>query len=161
MIRTKKAPLAALTASLLVAPAAANAADEIVLFNAAVAGACILTVGTPGTMAVDVATYQTLSSKNATGIAGTVTALTSGTGFEVSTTAPSAFLVAPATGNDNVSFASSYSLSGVTTILDVPGITPTVLGLGLTQVDVDLTATKSSGGFETGLYTASVTVTCE
>ena len=87
--------------------------------------------------------------------------LTTGTTFRISALAPASFTLAPATGNDNVSFAAAYSGSGATTITSTPGATQTSLGLGLTNVVVQLGATKSSGNFASGNYTATVTVRCE
>ncbi|MFC6490537.1 hypothetical protein [Nitratireductor sp. GCM10026969] len=155
-----------LTKSLVAATALAAstlpglAADGTVLFNASVLSTCLITIGTPGVMTAS-ADYTELSSLEAGGASGTATILTTAAGYEVSTSAPVAFVSAPAGGDDSVTFASSYSASGVTSLTDVVGSVTSVLGLGLTNLDVDLTATKSAGAFPAGSYVAEVTVTCE
>ncbi|EKF20948.1 hypothetical protein [Nitratireductor pacificus] len=138
----------------------AGAVDGSVIFNGTVLSTCLITIGTPGTLAAN-AGFTALSSDEAGGISGTATILTTGLGYNVSTAAPSAFTSAPAGGDDSVTFASSYSASGVTSLLDVVGTLTSPLGLGLTNLNVDLTATKSAGHFPAGVYSAVVTVTCE
>jgi hypothetical protein len=102
-----------------------------------------------------------LSSGNAGGVNGSVTATTTGTGFSVTTEAPSSFTLSPAGGGTNVTFVSSYSATGVTTISLSAGTTITPLNLGVTAVDVHLSATKSTGSFPAGAYSAEVLVRCE
>lgn len=137
-----------------------HAANGSVLFNGSVLSTCLITIGTPGTLVAS-ADYQTLSSTEAGGVSGSATILATGMGFQVSTGAPTAFVSSPAGGDDSVTFASSYSASGVTTLTDVVGSITSPLGIGLTNLSVDLTATKSAGTFPAGNYTAEVTVTCE
>lgn len=141
-------------------PSAAGAVEGNVIFNGSVLSTCIITIGTPGTIAAN-GDFTELSSKETGGLPGTATILTTGSGFNVSTAAPAAFTSAPSGGNSSVTFASTYSASGVTTLLDVVGTVTSPLGVGLTNLDVDLSATKSIGHFPAGNYTAEVTVTCE
>lgn len=138
----------------------ANAAEGTVTFNGTVLPSCLITIGTPGTLTAD-AGYTELSSKNAGGVAGTATVVATAATFGLSTSAPATFTSAPAGGDDNVTFVSNYSASGVTSVTDVVGTVTTPLGIGLTNVNVDLTATKASGNFPAGNYIADVTITCE
>jgi hypothetical protein len=145
---------------LILSPTKSSAATANVPFTGAVLSVCVLTVGTPGVIAPN-SSYTQLSSKNAGGSAGTVTALATGTGFAITTEAPSSFTSAPAGGGTNAAFASSYSGSGATTISSTDGATQTSLNAGTTNLDVHLTATKSSGTFPAGSYSAEVLVRCE
>ncbi|WP_295813597.1 hypothetical protein [uncultured Nitratireductor sp.] len=138
----------------------AAAITDTVIFNGNVLSTCLITLGTPGILASN-GDFSVLSSTEAGGASGSATILTTGTSFSVSTSTPAAFIAAPTGGDDNVTFASSYSASGVTTLLDVVGSVTSPLGLGLTNVDVDMSATKSTGTFPAGSYTAEVTLTCE
>ncbi|WP_025031235.1 MULTISPECIES: hypothetical protein [Nitratireductor] len=156
MFRTSLSAL--LLTTIFTAPAAA--VTDTVIFNGNVISTCLITVGTPGVLGTNGA-LNVLSSTEAAGVSGTATVVTTGTGFNMSTSTPAAFLVAPAGGDDDVTFSSSYSASGVTTLLDVVGTVTSPLGLGVTNVDVDLSATKSAGVFPAGNYTAEVTLTCE
>lgn len=147
-----------LLSAIFIAPAAA--VTDTVIFNGNVISTCLITVGTPGILSTNGA-MNVLSSSEAGGVSGTATVVTTGAGFNLSTSAPSTFFLAPAGGDDDVSFATHYSASGVTSLLDVVGSVTSPLGLGLTNVDVDLSATKSAGVFPAGNYTAEVTLTCE
>jgi len=152
---------ALLAATLLAAAAApAGAVTETMTFSGTIAPVCTITVDSPGVMAPDSALAE-LSTTQAGGSAGVATIQTSGTSFNVSTTAPSTFSTAPAGADANVTFASLYSATGATTLTDVAGATPSPLGQGTTTLNVDLTATKSSGTFPDGSYSADLVVTCE
>lgn len=139
---------------------AANAVNGTVIFNGTILATCLITIGTPGTLVAS-ADFTELSSQNGGGLSGTATVVTTGLGYSLSTSAPASFTSAPADGDANVTFSSSYSASGVTSLLDVVGSVTSPLGLGITNVEVDLAATKSAGIFPAGSYTAEVTVTCE
>ena len=143
-----------------ISTSSAGAVEGSILFNGTVLSTCVITIGTPGTLVTN-AGYTVLSSQEPGGIAGTATILATGLGFNVSTAAPTAFTSAPAGGDDAVVWSSGYSASGVTTLVDVVGSVTSPLGLGLTNLDVDLTAAKSAGNFPAGNYSAVVTVTCE
>jgi hypothetical protein len=133
------------------------AADATAVFSGAVASTCILTVGSPGLITAD-AGFTHLDSDNAGGAESTVAALATGAGFKVSALAPTTFTVGNST---NVTFAADYSLTGATAASNVAGATPTTLNAGSTSVSVGLEASKSSGTFPAGVYSAAVTVRCE
>ena len=137
-----------------------QAATSSIPFTGLVLSICSLIVGTPGVIAPN-ANYNELSSSNSGGIDGTITAITTGTGFSVTTEAPSGFTLAPTGGSSNVAFSTSYSATGATTINLTAGTTITPINLGATVVDVELTATKSIGSFPAGAYAAEVLVRCE
>jgi hypothetical protein len=136
------------------------AATANVPFSGTILSICALTVGTPGIIAPN-ANYTQLSSQNAGGSSGSVAAVTTGTGFSVTTEAPSSFTLSPTGGGTNVTFTSSYSATGVTTVSLSAGATVTPLNVGITNVAVHLSATKSSGSFPAGAYAAEVLVRCE
>ena len=144
----------------IAAVAPIQAVDTAVTFSSTIAGICSLLIGTNGIIAANV-DYTELSSENLTGVPGVVTAITTSGGYSLSALAPGAFTAAPVGGDTDVTFTSNYSGIGTTIIPETDGATPTPLNLGLTIVTVDLTATKSSGIFPAGNYTADVTVRCE
>lgn len=138
----------------------ADAADSLVPFTALVTSTCVLTVGTPGVLGAN-SDFSVLSSSASGGVAGTVSALSTGTTFKVSAIAPTAFSIAPDGGNTGVTFAATYSGTGSTSIGTTPGDTQSTLATGVTLLTVNLDATKSSGPFPGGAYTTEVTVRCE
>jgi len=79
--------------------------------------------------------------------------------YSVSAPAPAAFTSAPSGGNTNVTFASVFRLDG--SGVDNPGSSPQRVSNGTHSLQVDLTATKSSGIFPAGNYQGTVTVLCE
>lgn len=139
---------------------AASAAEGNAIFNGLVTATCAVTIGLPGVLDVN-AGSTVLSSQQGIGSAATVAILATGDIFSVSTDAPSAFTVAPTGGSDNVTFATTYSGTGGTTIAETNGTTSTSLNTGLTNVSVNMSATKTSGAFNAGNYTGLVTVRCE
>ena len=141
-----------LTVSLMFAPLNGFAATGTASFAGTITSTCILTSGTPGVIAPN-ADYTGLSSTNAGGSVSTVTALSTGAAFKVSTDAP--------TGVTADTLTSSYSLSGSTTSGSVSGSTLTTLNPGSTAVAVNMSAVKTSGHFAAGAYTGLVTVRCE
>ena len=78
--------------------------------------------------------------------------------FSVSAPAPSGFLSGPSGSNTNLSMATTYRINGGA---EIPGNTPQVVSNGAKTMQVDLTATKTSGLFPAGTYQAQVTVRCE
>ncbi len=136
---------------------AASATTTPAIFTGAIVNACVLTAGATGVLMPN-ATYTNLSSTNSLGSGSFVAALTTGSGFHITAEAPSSFTVGDST---NVRFATTYNLTGVTSATNVTGTVASLLGIGISTVDVGLTATKSSGNFTTGAYTAAVTVRCE
>lgn len=150
----------AFTSAIIALYTSALAATASVPFTGTVLSICALTVGTPGIITPNAA-YSELSSDNAGGVNGSVMATTTGSGFSVTTEAPSNFTLSPAGGDTNVTIASSYSATGVTTVSLTAGTTITPLNVGVTEVAVHLSATKSTGSFAAGAYAAEVLVRCE
>lgn len=141
-------------------PAMSHAATGTVPFNGEVSSTCVIAVNAAGVLGITT-DFTKLSSKVGQGVSGKATVLTTGPGFSLSTAAPVAWNSAPSGGSAGVTFTSFYSASGSATAVDVPGLTPTSLGVGVANVDVDLEAAKSSGIFPSGSYSADVTILCE
>jgi hypothetical protein len=141
-------------------PVAGLPATADIPFTGAILSICALTVGVPGILAPN-ATYDELSSSNSGGSNGTIAALTTGGGFTITTEAPSNFTLSPTGGGTNVTFDTAYTATGVTTISLSAGETISPLNVGLTTVSVRLEATKSTGSFPAGAYSAEVLVRCE
>ena len=151
----------AIAAGVLVAPVQAHAVTGNVIFNADVQNTCAIVVNDAGTLTTNVGQTQ-LSSENAGGAAGTATITTTSAAFKASVANPTAFDSAPAGGGTSTSFASKFSGSGATTIASTLASAPAVsLNTGVTNVSVHLAATKSTGSFPTGLYAATVVLTCQ
>lgn len=137
----------------------AHSTDQTVEFRGLINNSCSIVVLNDGLLGV--ASDQTiLSSKEAGGLQGTVNVLTNGIGATVEVVAPTGFSVAPPSGTVNTLFETSYSLSGVTVLADLVGSSVTPLGLGLTRLDLDASATKTSGTFESGAYELTTVVRC-
>ena len=151
---------AAAVAVLALSADVASAAQATVPFTGVVTSTCVLTVGTPGVMAAST-DFTTLSSTNAGGVPGSVAALSTGTTFKVSAIAPGSFTASPAGGGDAVTFNALYRGTGATSIGSTPGATATTLNTGLTNLQVDLSALRSSGTYPGGAYAAEVIVRCE
>jgi hypothetical protein len=79
--------------------------------------------------------------------------------YSVSAPAPASFSSAPSGGGTNVNFSTVYRLDG--TGVDTSGSVPQRVVNGTHPMQVDLTATKSSGIFPAGNYQGTVTVRCE
>ncbi|MBZ9795103.1 hypothetical protein [Mesorhizobium sp. ES1-4] len=134
--------------------------------RAAIVGTCTIMVGASGTMTTS-PTIGILGSTQAGGQSAEATITASSLlcsllnlldCYSVSAPAPAAFTSSPSSGGTNVTFATTYRLdSGVST----PGSTTQKLVNGTHTVQVDLTATKSSGIFPAGSYQGMVTVLCE
>lgn len=146
--------------TLLAAQLAASsprAATGTVQFNGLIDGICTILVGVSG--ALDIST-DGLTISTAYGYPATAVVTTTGSGFELSVGTPSVFDTAPADGNTGVSFQTSYTTTGITSVSGILGSVATVLGLGITNVSVDLSATRSDV-FPAGTYGAETTITCE
>ena len=156
--------VSAFAAAMFVAltPIQANSATGNIPFSGSVSNSCVITVGTSGALAAST-DYTVLSSTETGGAAGTATILTTGSGFSLSADAPTSFSAAPATGNDNVSFAASYAATGANTIPTTDGGTATPLSRGSSAITINMSGTKSVGGetFESGTYAATVVLRCE
>jgi hypothetical protein len=138
--------------SMIVAPISGFAATGSATFSGSVDNICVITAGAAGRI-VPNADYTNLSSTNPGGYASQVTALATGNIFSISTDVPAGITA------DNKS--SSYSLSGATNKAITDGTSASPLTSGLTNVSVDLSATRTSGVFTSGTYNGVVTVRCE
>lgn len=157
---TQKTFSTRLAACLLASSITSAAAQTTnVPFNAVVTSVCAVTVVTPGVMATST-DFKKLDSREAAGVAGVVEIINTGP-FSVSAEAPSVFTAAPAGGGDNVNFQAFYTASGATTSGETPGTTQTPLATGVTNLDIDLVASKSTGVFPQGAYATEVVVRCE
>ena len=147
---------AAGVAVMVLAPMQANTAKTgntgSVPFNGQVNTTCTITVGNAGTLAAS-ADFLTLASTEAGGAAGTANIVTNGNTFALSSGTPA--LAGPTT-EDSAS-SSMTSTGGSTTFT---GVTSSALNRGATQVNVDMTA-AAAGGFSSGVYSATVLLTCE
>ncbi len=130
-----------------------------VIFNGSLLDICIVLVTGSGTIAPN-ATYTEMSSEHAGGARGEATITTTSTNFDVAVDAPSAFSSAPAGADTGVTYEAMVSASGVTSLLDVVDGVLSPLGLGLTTLDVGVTATRGAGVFPAGAYQIPVTVRC-
>lgn len=148
------------TGAVFAASGPAIAVTANVPFSGLVTATCVLTVGTPGVLAPNT-DFTVLSSLAAGGVPGSIAVLSTGASFKISAIAPTAFTLAPATGGDSVTFASQYQATGATTVGSTPGTTETTVNAGLTNMVVNLAATKSVGNFAGGAYAAEVVVRCE
>ena len=137
----------------------ASAATGNVTFNGTVAAICTLVVTNgSGTMTVS-PDLQSLSSKNAGGVAGTVTLTTTG-GVTLSVDAVASPTV-PGTDTTPTTWSPTYSASGIHTIADTGTSTP-ITSPGVDTVTVHLSGTKSGADrFGAGNYSATVTVRCQ
>ncbi|TJV01694.1 MAG: hypothetical protein E5Y12_20870 [Mesorhizobium sp.] len=135
--------------------------------RAAIIGTCTIMVGASGTMTANPA-IGILSSKQAGGSSASATVVANSLlcsilnlldCYSVSAPAPAAFSSAPSGGGTNVTFASVFRLDGAG--VDNPGSVAQRVVNGTHGLQVDLTATKSSGIFPAGSYQGTVTVRCE
>lgn len=133
--------------------------------QAAIIGTCTINVTSNGTLTTNPA-VTALGSAQAGGSAASVTVTTSSLlcsllnlldCYGLSAPAPVNFLSAPSGGDANVSFASSYTVDGVT----YGGSTITRVSNSTRIIPVNLTATKSIGIFPAGSYQAMVVFRCE
>lgn len=148
----------ALTSALLAAPLPAFAATGDVQFDAVVNNTCTIAVGPAGVLSTNVG-QTTLSSTNPGGSAGTADITATSAAYSVSVNAPTAFATAPSGGGTNVTFAANYASAGATTVATTSSAAP--LNTGVSNITVNMTATKTSGSFPTGTYAAIVVLRCE
>ena len=135
--------------------------------SAAIVGTCTIMIGSSGTMKANPA-INTFGSKQAGGSSASATITASSLlctlldlldCYSVSAPAPAAFTSAPSGGNTNVNFATVFRLDG--SGVDILGSSPQRVSNGTHSLQVDLTATKTSGIFPAGNYQGTVTVRCE
>ena len=141
-------------------------AVSVNLAHAAPIGSCTIVVNASGTMTVN-PTLTIFGSKQPGGSQATVTATPSALlcsilqlldCFSLSAPAPAGFLSGPSGSNTSLSMATTYRIDGGA---EIPGNTPTAVTNGAETMQIDLTATKTSGLFPAGTYQAQVTVRCE
>jgi len=134
--------------------------------QAAIIGTCRIVINSAGTLKINPA-LNVLSSKQAGGLPAGATITASSLlcsllaildCYSVSAIAPASFLSAPAAGQTNLTFTSTFKLNGGA---DNPGSIPVRVVNGVYTTQVDLIATKSAGIFPTGTYQAQVLVRCE
>ncbi|RWA67737.1 hypothetical protein [Mesorhizobium sp.] len=135
--------------------------------QAAIVGTCTIVIGSSGAMKANPA-INIFGSRQAGGSSATATITASSLlctilnlldCYSVSAPAPIAFTSAPSGGDANVTFDTLFRLDG--SGADIPGSSPQRVTNGTHTIQVDLTATKSSGIFPAGNYQGMVTVRCE
>jgi hypothetical protein len=136
----------------MLAPISSFAATGTASFTGTVDSTCVITAGTPGRIAPN-SDYTNLASTNPGGYPSQVTALATGNIYRLSTDAPA--------GISADTSSSSYSLTGATNQVTTDGTSSTSLASGLTNVAVDMSATRSGNVFTAGNYNGVVTVRCE
>ncbi|NNE57744.1 MAG: hypothetical protein HKN36_06515 [Hellea sp.] len=139
----------------------ANAAnnDADITFTGAVPDTCSVVVTRGGVMTIN-ANQNILDSTGASGVSGLAQVATNSAGSTIEVLSPAAFTLAPEDGDLNTTFSTIYSLDGGTIVENVQGTVLTPLGVGVTDMVVDATATKSAGTFNAGAYSMLVTVRC-
>ncbi|BCG78339.1 hypothetical protein MesoLj113b_18810 [Mesorhizobium sp. 113-3-3] len=135
--------------------------------SAAIIGTCTIVVGASGTMKANPG-LNVFGSKQAGGSSAGATITASSLlctllnlldCYSVSAPAPASFSSAPSGGGTNVTFVSVFRLDG--SGADINGSVPQRVVNGTHPMQIDLTATKSSGIFPAGTYQGTVTVRCE
>ncbi|MCA0277833.1 MAG: hypothetical protein LCH86_17705 [Proteobacteria bacterium] len=137
----------------------ASAATGNITFNGTVAAVCTMVVNnSAGVMTVS-PSLQSLSSKNAGGVAGVVTITTTG-GVSLSVGSATSITV-PAHDTAATTWTSTYLATGTHTIAETSAATP-ITTPGVDTVTVHLTGTKGGTDvFASGNYSATVVVTCQ
>lgn len=131
--------------------------------NITYSNACAIVVGAPGAITPNPDGTK-LSSKNAGGQQG-VADVYSIWHYDISVSSPDFFTNAPAGGNDNTTFTTTFSGESLyrgRTFSERPGDSPVRLrnGYSITRVHVDLEAGRNDS-FPSGDYTAVTIVRCE
>lgn len=135
------------------------AAQTTINFSGAVGGGCTVVADANGTLGLS-NDSRVLSSTEPGGTQGAATVTTTALGFNVTVSPPVSFAVGPTDADTNTTFATSFSAAGATALSGVTGNTPTPVGLGVTILTIDASATKGSGVFSAGSYTMDTTITC-
>jgi len=151
--------IAGLSTAALILSGSASATDRNVNFRGVINNSCSLVVLNDGLLGVS-SDQTILSSKQAGGLQGRVSVVTNGYGNTIEVISPSGFTVGPPSANMNTIFESEYSASGGTILSNLLGVVVSILGIGTTTIDIDATATKTSGTFESGAYELTTVVRC-
>jgi hypothetical protein len=134
--------------------------DPAPLINADRGPACQIMIRDNGTMVQNVGSTR-LSSLINPGRPGLADVTTTTGSFYLSVDRPQGFSAAPQGGSSDVAFSTQFSGRGKTNFSLSPGTARVKLKNGLTNVEVHLEATKLSGSFPAGRYSATVTLRCE
>lgn len=134
--------------------------DPAPLVNADRGPSCQIVILDNGTMVQNVGSTK-LSSLINPGRPGEADVTTTTGSFYLSVDRPTGFGIAPSGGANNVEFSTQLSGHGKTNFALTPGNQRVKLKNGLTNVEVHLEATKLSGAFPAGRYSATVTLRCE
>ena len=137
----------------------ASATDRDVNFRGEINNSCSLVVLNDGLLGVS-SDQTVLSSKVSGGQHGRVSVVTNGYGNTIEIISPSGFTVGPPSADVNTIFETEYSASGGTILSNLLGVVVSILGIGTTTINVDATATKTSGTFESGSYELTTVVRC-
>ncbi|WP_411816970.1 hypothetical protein [Hyphococcus sp. DH-69] len=129
------------------------------LFDGLILDVCVLTISSSGTLTPN-STYTELSSSNGGGSPGGATAVTTSSDFNLVIDAPAGFSAMPSGGDANVTYDASVDASGVTILGGVGTGVLSSLGLGLTNLSINASATKAAGVFPAGSYQLPVTIRC-
>ena len=148
----------AVLSAALAAPLPAFAVTGDVQFDAVVNNTCTIAVGPAGVLDTNVG-QTVLSSSTGAGVAGTAVITATSSAYTVNVNAPTAFATAPVGGGSGVTFAANYASAGATTL--AAGNTARPLSTGVSNITVNMSATKGSGSFPTGTYAAVVVLRCE
>lgn len=130
-----------------------------VQFDGLVLPNCAITISAPGVLDVAPGGSE-MNTATGLGVPARAAIVATGGNFSVSVTPTSTFALAPAGGNAGTTFETKYSSSGATVAVNVLSGTPTQLGIGLSNLTINLKATHSSP-FPAGVYNAQAVVTCE
>ncbi len=148
------------SAALCAANSAIAQTSGDVIFNGSLLDICIVAVSTPGTITPN-ASYTSMSSENPGGGRGLALVTTTSLNFDLAIDAPTTFTSMPVGGDSGVSYDALVSATGVTSLTDVVAGALSSLGLGVTNLQVGVTATKGAGVFPAGAYQIPVTIRCE
>lgn len=151
--------MAVLSAVSLILSVPASATDKNLNFRGTINNSCSIVVLNDGVLGVS-SDQKILSSKEAGGVSGRVSVVTNGSGATLEIVTPTGFSVGPPSANSSTIFETEYSASGGTLLSNLLGVVVSVLGIGQTEVDIDATATKTSGTFDSGAYELMTVVRC-
>lgn len=150
----------AVAAASAVAALAAPAAAATLTFNGLIVDSCTVTLSSPGTM-TPTPTGDEVSSTAPGGSPARALLLTTSARYRMVIDPPSGFATAPG-GATPDSMSIGYRSTGVTVAATTSGLAPLDLGLGLSTVDVDITARKAAGAvFPAGTYRSDLVLRCE
>lgn len=121
---------------------------------------CAITVTQNGRLVAGIGN-QELNSSLAGGTAGVADVTATNSSFEISIDQPTGFTSAPANGNDNTTFSSTYSGFGKTNFSSTPGDIPVRLKKGITTVETHFIATRTPDAFPAGNYNGELVLRCE